>query len=178
MKLLADFESILVPEDSGKKNSDESYTNKYQKHVGCSYGYKIVCVCVCLRVCACVCVFVFVCVGVCFGDEFSKPFNSSLGRYIICNFISSMITESKYCSKRCNKMHFNKELVMTTDDNSINCCICDNEYVDGDFQVKYHCHTTGKYRGSPHRHCNIKIKLNYKIEVVSTTLKILIHVLL
>ena len=28
----ADFESILVPEDNGKQNRNESYTNKYQKH--------------------------------------------------------------------------------------------------------------------------------------------------
>ena len=39
-----DFESILVPEDNGKQNSKESYANKHQKHIACSYGYKIVCV--------------------------------------------------------------------------------------------------------------------------------------
>ena len=40
--IYADFESILVPEDNGKQNSNESYTNKYQKHVACSCGYKLV----------------------------------------------------------------------------------------------------------------------------------------
>ena len=30
----ADFESILPPKDNEKQNLDESYTNKYQKHVG------------------------------------------------------------------------------------------------------------------------------------------------
>ena len=40
----ADFESVLVPEDSGKQNSHEPYTNKYQKHVAWSYGCKLVCV--------------------------------------------------------------------------------------------------------------------------------------
>ena len=39
-----DFESILVPENSRKQNQNESYTNKYQKHVACSYGYKLLCV--------------------------------------------------------------------------------------------------------------------------------------
>ena len=29
---------MLVPEDNGKQNPNESYTNKYQKHVGCSYS--------------------------------------------------------------------------------------------------------------------------------------------
>ena len=38
------FESISVPGNNGKQNPDESYTNKYQNHVGCSFVYKIVCV--------------------------------------------------------------------------------------------------------------------------------------
>ena len=42
--IYADFESILVPKDNGKQNSDESYTSKYQKHVTCSCTYKLVCV--------------------------------------------------------------------------------------------------------------------------------------
>ena len=41
-KIYAEFESILVPEHNGKQNPNESQTNKYQKHVGCSYGYKLV----------------------------------------------------------------------------------------------------------------------------------------
>ena len=36
--IYVDFESILVPEDNGKrKNLNESYINKYEKHVACSY---------------------------------------------------------------------------------------------------------------------------------------------
>ena len=42
--IYADFESIPVPEDNGRQSPNESYTNKYQKHVACSYGYKLVCV--------------------------------------------------------------------------------------------------------------------------------------
>ena len=38
--IYADFESILVPEDNEKQNLNESYTNKYQKHVAFSYSYK------------------------------------------------------------------------------------------------------------------------------------------
>ena len=49
-----DFESISVTEDNGKQNPEESYMNKYQKHVGSNYGYKLVCV----------------------DDSFSKPFKS------------------------------------------------------------------------------------------------------
>ena len=35
----ADFESIIVPKDYGKQNTDEFYTSKYQKQVACNYGY-------------------------------------------------------------------------------------------------------------------------------------------
>ena len=42
--IYADFESVLlVPENNKKQNPDVSYTNKYQNHVHCSYGYKLVC---------------------------------------------------------------------------------------------------------------------------------------
>ena len=67
--IYADFESILVPEGNVKQNPNESYTKKYQKHVACSYGYKLV------RV----------------DDKFSKPFKSYLGEDAVYNFISSMI---------------------------------------------------------------------------------------
>ena len=48
------------------------------------------------------------------------------------------------------KTHFNKELVMTNEDNeniknSIKCWICDNDYIDNDVKVRDHCHIPGKY---------------------------------
>ena len=42
--IYVDFEIIVVSEDNGRQNPNESYTNKYQKHVVCSYAYKLVCV--------------------------------------------------------------------------------------------------------------------------------------
>ena len=67
-----DFESIVVPEDNGKQNPNVSYTNKYQKHVACSYGYNLVCV----------------------GNKFRKPFKSYLGEDAVCNLINSIIEAS------------------------------------------------------------------------------------
>ena len=67
--IYADFESILVPEDNGKQNPEESYTNRYQKHIACSYVYKLVCV----------------------DDKFSKPFQSYLGEDAVYNFINSVV---------------------------------------------------------------------------------------
>ena len=60
--IYADFESILVPEDNGKQNPNESFTKKYQKLVACSYGYKLVCA----------------------DDKFSKAFNSYLDEDAVC----------------------------------------------------------------------------------------------
>ena len=54
--IYADFVlwSILVPEDIGKQNPEESYSNKYQVLIACNYGYKLVCI----------------------DDKFSKPFKT------------------------------------------------------------------------------------------------------
>ena len=38
--IYADFESISVPEENEKQNTEESYAKKYHKHIACSYGYK------------------------------------------------------------------------------------------------------------------------------------------
>ena len=37
--IYVDFESISVPEDNGKQNPEESYANKYQKHIASSFDY-------------------------------------------------------------------------------------------------------------------------------------------
>ena len=86
-----------------------------------------------------------------------------------------MIEESKYCSDVMRK-HFDKELVVTKEDNedfenSTKYWICNNDYVDGDVKVRDHCHITGKHRVSAHRDCNIDVKLNQKIRVAFYNLK-------
>ena len=43
--IYADFEAILEKIHSVKNNSDNSYTDAYQKHMDCSYTYKVVCCC-------------------------------------------------------------------------------------------------------------------------------------
>ena len=74
------------------------------------------------------------------------------------------------------KKDFKKELPMAKKDNedfenSTKCWICDNDYVYGDVKVRDHCHITRKCRGSAHRDCNIKIKLNQKILTVFNNIK-------
>ena len=86
--IYADFESVLVPEDNGKQHPEEPYTNKYQKHIACSYGYKLVCV----------------------DDRFWKPFKSYFGEDAVYSLSNSTIGESKYCTDMMKK-HFNRKLV-------------------------------------------------------------------
>ena len=137
--IYADFESILGPEDIGKQNPFESYTNKYQKHVACSYGYELVCT----------------------DDKFRKPFKSYLDDNAVYNFI--------YCSDMMKKHFNKEPVMTQNDsedfENSTKYWICDNDYIENNVK-RDHCHITGKYRGSAHRDCNINVKLNHKIPVV------------
>ena len=71
-KIYADFESIVVPENNEKQNPDESYINKYQKNVACSYSYKLICV----------------------NDKLSKSFKSYLGEDTVYSFFDNMIKEN------------------------------------------------------------------------------------
>ena len=82
-----------MPEENGKQNPKESYTNKYQKNCACSYGYKLECV----------------------DDKFSKHFKSYLGEDAVYNYINSMVEGDKYFSDLMKK-RFNKEFVMTKKD--------------------------------------------------------------
>ena len=43
--IYADFEAITQKIHGCMKNDDKSFTEEYQKHIDCSYGYKVVCCC-------------------------------------------------------------------------------------------------------------------------------------
>ena len=62
----------------------------------------------------------------------------------------------------CDRKNFNKELVMSKEDNedfknSTKFWIFNNDYIDSDVKVRDHCHITGKCRGSVHRDYNINL---------------------
>ena len=118
--IYAHFKIILAPEDNGKQNPEEPYTNKYQKHVASTYGYKLI------RV----------------DDRLSIPFKSYLGEDAVYNVVNSMIEESKFCTHVMKKKN-NKELVMPKEDdtdfeNSNEYLLFTNSYVDGDLYVRDH----------------------------------------
>ena len=75
----------------------------------------------------------------------------------------------KRCSKWSNtaklviKKQFNKPLVMTEVDEQRfktmdGCHMCGEKYTDKDVRVRDHCHITGKFRGSAHQECNLKLR--------------------
>ena len=137
--IYADFESISIPENNEKQNSEESGISKYQKYI----------------------------VGV--GDKFSKPFKTHLGKDAVYNFIDNKIEESKYYIDVMKKHFNKKLVMTKEDNevfkNSTRYWICDNDYVHNDVKVRNHCHITKKYRDVAHRDCNINVKLNQKIPV-------------
>ena len=80
-------------------------TKKYQDHIVCSYGYKLICV----------------------PDRYSKVYKTYFGKDAIDKF-SNMIKEIEYCCKII-ETEFNKSIVRNKKDheafeNSNKCCIC------------------------------------------------------
>ena len=62
----ADFEAITEKIQGCEPNNNKSYTDKYQKHASCSYGYKVVC---------------------CYDDKYTKPVKIYRGEEPIKKFV-------------------------------------------------------------------------------------------
>ena len=92
--------------------------------------------------------------------------------------MEKMLGEVTYC-KNIMKKEFNKPLNMTDDDElsfklEQKCHICEESYKDKDVRVRDHCHITGKYRGSAHQDCNLKLRIDpekIKIPVIFHNLR-------
>ena len=77
------------------------------------------------------------------------------------------------------KKHFSKPLKMKTKDEdkfqkADSCHICDKKYNEKDVKVRHDCHITGKFRGSAHDYCNLKLRIDpdkIKIPVVFHNLR-------
>ena len=162
--IYADFEAI-TKKVQGCRQSEEmeneknkgSYTEAYQTHEDCGYGYKLVC---------------------CYDDKYSKDICIYRGENAVYRFMEKMLEEVKYCEAVIKK-HFNKPLVMTEDDEQRfktmdGCHICGEKYVEKDVRVRDHCHITGKFRGSAHQECNLKLRIkpeDIKIPVIFHNLR-------
>ena len=155
--IYADFEAITEKISGCQPNNNKSYTEAYQKHTDCGYGYKVVC---------------------CYDDKYSKPITIYRGEKAVYKFMEAMLEEVKYC-KKVMKKEFNKPLRMTKEDEeefqkANECHICKKKYTNEDIKVRDHCHITGKYRGSAHQDCNLKLRINpeeIKIPVIFHNLR-------
>ena len=92
--IYADFEAITEKIHGCQPNNDKSYTEAYQKHTDCGYGYKVVC---------------------CYDNKYTKPVQIYRGEKAVYKFMEAMLEEVKYC-KKVMKKEFNKPLRMTKDD--------------------------------------------------------------
>ena len=131
---------------SGINNDCFSYISKYQDHIPCSFAYKLVCV----------------------DDKFSKDVVLYRGKNAVYKFIQCILKEYDYC-RRVIKKHFNKNLVMTAEENEefekSNICWIFGKLINiGDQKVRDHCHIKEKnnYRGPAHGSCNINLKISKK----------------
>ena len=155
--IYADFEAITEKIHGCQQNNESSYTEAYQRHTDCGYGYKVVC---------------------CYDDKYTKPIQLYRGEKAVYKFMENMLEEVKYC-KKAMKKHFDKPLRMTEVDGkefkkATTCHICDKKYTEKDIRVRDHCHITGKYRGSAHQECNLKLRINpeeIKIPVIFHNLR-------
>ena len=132
---------------SSEKNNS-SYTEIYQDHIPCSFAYKVICV----------------------DNKFSKKVVFYRGKNAIYRFIEAILEEYDYC-KKVIKKHFNKNLIMSAEDEerfqlSNSCWICNKLFDVRDDKVRDHRHITGKYRGAAYRSCNINLKLTKKVPVI------------
>ena len=155
--IYADFEALTEKIQGCQPNNEKSYTEAYQKHTDCGYGYKVVC---------------------CYDDKYSKPVQIHRGENAVHKFMENMLEEVNWCKSKMKK-HFNKPLKMTKEDEkdfqkAIKCHICDQQYTDKDIRVRDHCRITGKFRGSAHQDCNLKLRIkpnNIKIPVIFHNLR-------
>ena len=155
--IYADFEAITEKISGCLPNDSKSYTEAYQKHTDCGFGYKVVC---------------------CYDDKYSQPLKIYRGEKAVYTFLEYMLDEVKYC-KKIMKKEFNKPLRVTKEDEdkfqkANECYICNKKYTNEDIRVRDDCHITSKYRGSAHQECNLKLRVNpeeVKIPVIFHNLR-------
>ena len=100
------------------------------------------------------------------------------GGNAVYKFMEKMFEEVEYC-KAVIKKQFNKLLIMTKDNEQRfitmdGCHTCGKKYDKKDVRVRDHCHITGKFRGSAHQECNLKLRIkpeDIKIPVIFHNLR-------
>ena len=76
--IYADFEAIIEKISGCQPKDNDSYTESYQKHTDCGYGYKLVC---------------------CYDDKYSKDTRIYKGEKAVYKFLEAMLREVEYCKR-------------------------------------------------------------------------------
>ena len=157
MAIMKKVQGCEQSEEMNNEKNKRSYTEAYQTHEDCGSAYKVIC---------------------CYDDKYNKPIQTYRGENAVYKFMEKMLEEVEYC-KAVIKKQFNKPLVMTKDDEQCfktmdGCHICGEKYDDKDVRVRDHCHITGKFGGSAHQECNLKLRIkpeDIKIPVIFHNLR-------
>ena len=80
--IYADFEAITEKIYGCQPNNEKSYTEAYQKHTDCGYGYKVVC---------------------CYDDKYSKPIQTYRGENAVYKCLENMLEEVNWCKSKMKK---------------------------------------------------------------------------
>ncbi|KAF0094191.1 MAG: hypothetical protein FD144_5943, partial [Rhodospirillaceae bacterium] len=128
----ADFESLTMPIDERVRQ-----TTRYQRHVPCSYGLKMVSRCAAIN---------------------SMDYESYTGEDCVEHFLARLLELRDLCAGAWDQII---EMSMTWRDwdkyrAATHCTGCKKAFVDGDVKVRDHCHLSGRFRGVMHQACNLK----------------------
>ena len=164
--IYADMESILekltvvkeqtsdVQDSDMSSSQEQESTEKLQKHVACSYGYKVVC---------------------CYDESMSKPFKMFRGLDSVNKFFTDIFEEEKEILeklKQFQKTPMNLSIEeKVSHKNAKTCYVCESNFTNKNRKVRDHCHVTGSYRGASCNECNLSMKLTKTIPVIFHNLK-------
>ena len=153
--IYADLESILQKLTvTQKEEMEQEQTEKLQKHVACSYGYKVVC---------------------CYDEKLSKPFKMYRGLDIVNKFFTDIFEEEEEILEKLNKFQ-NTPMYMSNEENmhhkkATRCYVCNCDFNAENRKVRDHCHVLGNYRGAACNMCNLAMEMIKTIPVIFHNLK-------
>ena len=159
--IYADLESLLekltvaeMQTSESGMSAEQDKTEKLQKHVACSYGYKVVC---------------------CYDESMSKPFKMYRGLNSVNKFFTDIFEEEK---EILDKLKQFKNTPMNSSSEEQNhhkkaktCYVCECNFTVENRKFRDHCHVTGNYRGASCNMCNLGMKLTKTISVIFHNLK-------
>jgi hypothetical protein len=148
--IYADFECITKEINTCSQSLENSFTEKYQEHEPCGYGYKIVSSC----------------------SKYNYTSKIYRGENTVSLFLKDLMKVQKTIFKI---IQTPKTMIITQQQeqefkDAVDCNICGKELKED--RVRDHDHISGLYRGATHNTCNINFNLkNINIPVVIHNLK-------